>query len=678
MASSKKFSKVTINGVTVLDSSSTELKVRRWSVSKTNNDFISSGVIITLKSITTLVTPIVGQTVEIFEGFTTSTDTKRFSGFISKIDKTVAGLKLEIKDKLWEAVRKEVTKEYDSSTGVEAGKISEIFKDLINSFTTLTANNTSVQDSGTTLIITKFRCNHVDVFERLQALANALNWQFYYKASSDLVFFEPKGFTKNVNVITIGASGDVRKPPKWKRNLETVINNIELHGANILVSKRENFLGDNSTLSFPLIHNPQDVKVLVDSDEKQGGITDETSSFDYTVDPVLPGIVFASSSTPGSSALIQIDYHYFVPAPVIVDDQDSIDTYGETKVTFIISDITNVADAEQRAFNLLEIMKNPAITTEFEVKPTLVDSYALDRGQEIRVDDNLNDEDELVIVKKIVFKWPEPQVKLFVGDRGTELQDFDFNAASRVKRLEEEVFKNPDDLLHAKALGYEYTQLLESLTIEASEINDSFILNHPQNGFLFENSEMTQLDGFEDTTLWTEGTGETMVITSDTDLTHFWIGTQGSKFTWSNSSGTGIAQNTNSKGNISAITGVAQGSPTKGTAGVWFFSTTSTSVNQLFLRIGSSGSDFTQVIGTLRATFSSLSNNKRFYYVFDLSAGNTTGTPDWTNVDFIELRWGIVASGNITFDFLTASESSKIGANWLNERFTLISTETIT
>ena len=129
-------------------------------------------------------------TVVVRRGVTLATETYVFRGEI--IVRETIGSRVVIKcaDKLHAAVRNNITKTFDSAVDTEAGKISEIFKTLVNDHAGLTANSSSVQDSGTTFIIKVFICNNADVFERLEMLAELLDWQFYYNPIDDLVYFE--------------------------------------------------------------------------------------------------------------------------------------------------------------------------------------------------------------------------------------------------------------------------------------------------------------------------------------------------------------------------------------------------------------------------------------------------------------------------------------------------------
>ena len=116
---SKKLSEVDINSIDVSSA------IIEWSLT----DFAGSEVSeLKLKFKRTLKTSLVttldvGMTVEAWEGFTTATDSKVFSGIIASIDEDGLTFKITAKDKLWQAVNKIVNKDFDWQVDDSAGEI---------------------------------------------------------------------------------------------------------------------------------------------------------------------------------------------------------------------------------------------------------------------------------------------------------------------------------------------------------------------------------------------------------------------------------------------------------------------------------------------------------------------------------------------------------------------------
>jgi len=94
------------------------------------------------------VTFVEGNRITIKRGFVTATDEFVFDGMIIKTERFGGSIKLMCKDMLYESVKSEATVSYDIDIDPSAGVISEIFLDLINNYTSLTADATSVTSTS--------------------------------------------------------------------------------------------------------------------------------------------------------------------------------------------------------------------------------------------------------------------------------------------------------------------------------------------------------------------------------------------------------------------------------------------------------------------------------------------------------------------------------------------------
>ena len=221
-------SKVVIDGVTIHDDTvGSPNHLVSWEYEKTGTNQISALTINVVTTIHNDVTLNVGKTIQIWKGFTTSTDEKVFDGFISEYEPDGGLIKIIGKDKLWNLLRKNVNKVYESS-GPQAGQISLIAEDLIETYGGLTAD---VQATGTgaTEIIGEFRCVHTNIFDRLKALADAVRYQFWYDAENDTVHFEPSGFNESGTTLTVGT--EIIGVPKWNNDTSKMVNDLRVDGA---------------------------------------------------------------------------------------------------------------------------------------------------------------------------------------------------------------------------------------------------------------------------------------------------------------------------------------------------------------------------------------------------------------------------------------------------------------
>lgn len=414
-------------------------------------DLLPEIVLKFVRGVNSAVTLVEGQTLEVWRGFVLPTDEKVFSGFIEKFEPEGGLITITGIDKLWELVRKEVTHVYDSSVDPFAGKISEIFKDLVTTFGGLNADATTVQDSGTTLILQKFVCNHTDPFERCKKLAEVLDWQFYYRADTDKVYFEPRGFLPTSTVLTVGTN--VMQIPKWQYDATEMTNDVTVVGAfQEVETTKSGQIGVTSgftTTFIQLDYEPISVKVFADAFNppttlKTGGVPDSTSAFDYFVDKPRHRLLPKSGTFFTTNFYFEVRYSLAAPIPVNMYSQSSIDTHGRFKKTITLNDIRSVADAENRGTNYLIKYAAPFVYTTLKVKNA--STFNLKVGQTIQVVDNVSIPavNRMLVINKHRIRYPADYDEIDVGDRYWRLADFQATVMEKFKRIAEDEFANSD------------------------------------------------------------------------------------------------------------------------------------------------------------------------------------------------------------------------------------------
>lgn len=125
---------------------------------------------------------------------------------------------------------------------------------------------------------------------------------------------------------------------------------------------------------------------------------------------------------------------------------------------------------------------------------------------------------------------------------------------------------------------------------------------------------------------------------------------------------------TQSFGNLSAYSGVSAGAPSTGTLGVWIYCTVGDEISSITLRVGSGASDYTEVAGVKKPTGTFGINQGWNYYVFRLKDGATTGTPDWTAVDYVRIVFASSGTPTIYADYFTIGTGDIIALNGLGYR----------
>lgn len=427
-----------------------------WEVERTYGDVLPEMILKFQRGITDSLTLTEGQAVKVWRGSVTSTDEVIFDGYVEKYEPDGGTITVTAIDKIWDLVRKEVVHVYDS-TDAFAGKISAIFEDLVETYGGLTC---SVQDSGTTLILDKFICNHTDIFERCKTLADVMNWQFYYLANTDTVYFEPKGYTATGETLFIGNSlypTTIIGVPKWQYDITQMVNNVTVVGAYQEIETTESGrIGTTTgytTTSIQLNFVPISVKVYGDASNppttlKTGGSVNSTATYDYYVDSQQKKIYPKAGTTFTTNDYYEIRYSLATPIPINMYDQYSIDTYGEFKKTLTYIDIKSVADAEARGTNYLEQYSQPFIYATLKVKNSTSLLYGLDAGKTIQIVDDLSlpSVNKLFVINKIRIKWPGSYDEIDVGERFWRLSEFNTNVMEKLKRLEEQELANQEIL----------------------------------------------------------------------------------------------------------------------------------------------------------------------------------------------------------------------------------------
>jgi len=695
----RRLTRVDISGVTVADHTSggsISGSLLSWEIREDFGNPIYTANIKFTKNLTDTVTLATGQSVDIFTGFINSSDVREFRGELQSYEPEAGKITVKAVNKLYRAVRETINaKVYDKEVvGNEInpdGKISDAFLDIVTSFAKLNADSTTIQDSGTGTTITKFVMDHTDPKERMDRLAEALGWYYYYDSIDDKVHFRPKQTTENTNILEVGRN--VTGVPKWKYNRDDMINDLRLDGLFQNRELRELFSGDGSATAFTLDFVPVSETAVYTSGavnyaniaprqrnlQVLGVLSGSVTTFDYTVDRTARKINFESGSIPvtGTNNILA-DYVGAVSVPVHLVEDVSVETFGRHARTMQLTDVITVDDAEARVALVLDKFSQEFQSTELKVRQVSGVSFAV--GDSIQVIDTQNNPSVSgsFTIFGLVKQYPSAVDVVKIGDREFEAPEFWINQSERIHRLERELLSEETVLTELRRTTMSMTAVPHSLVIQEQYINDTFMAGHVINGFTYDATETSTVDDFESAGDWTDQGTPTLTISNNTEANTHWVGTQGVKVAWADTTGTGVIRNTQSQGNLTNVTGVSTGTPTRGTGGVWVHGTSGSIITSLNLRIGSSASDYVDVSGAVFADRVAhvesgffLTSGARSLVLFDLNDPATTaGTADWSAIDFTELRWGIVSGGSLTFDYLTVSRNDTISQTGLGARFT--------
>lgn len=436
---------VSVNGTSVV------AYLRSWRVTTTYGQAIAVAQIELVKGAYSYVDFAPNQAVEVFR-YRSSNNTTRhlFSGNIERVEQEPGIVRLICKDKLWNAVRRNINYLYDSDVDSEAGVISEIFKDLCDR-AGLSYTSTSITSTATGYpIVEKFACRNVDIFDRMQRLADAVNFYFYYNPEDDLVYFQPKGYNLNATGLTVGTN--VVKVPQWKTDMTEMINIVQVFGETPNVQYSKSYTGDGSEDTFDCV-DPNSNKIRVDSIrvqvagvDKTGGTPGSTSSYDYSLNTTRDSngveydqVVFVSP--PANLAAIVLIQDYGQPVRVRRQNSSSISTYGQYERVITNPVLRNNTDAATFAQKVLDVYSQPFYYTEVEVKDP--DSGGWDIGEEVTVTDAYTDGmTGTYTVNEIVFRYPEKSDLISVGNKEWKLADWSFDVNRKIHELEQEAATN--------------------------------------------------------------------------------------------------------------------------------------------------------------------------------------------------------------------------------------------
>ena len=480
--------KVTIDGTNILS------YLVKWNWTGHNMNKISECKIWVSKKIDEAVSMAPTLLVNVQRGETTGEEEWVFRGEIVTYEENGYSYVIHCKGRLYNAIKNEVHYSFDENIDPEGGQISELFKTLINDYTDLTCDNTTVTATGTGAneIIKQFVCRHADVYSKLSLLAELVTFQFYYNPTDDMVYFEPEGENETGDTLTVGT--EIQNRPKWKRDTSDMINVITVLGATQNVETTEEgqldvsggwVSGDNGGIT--LSHKPLSVKVYADSSDppttlRKGGIPGATESYDY--EPMYEQSKLVWNTAGGyawpASDYVKVEYTHSIPVAVPEIDTVSVGEYGEFRRTLSPKNIVTVQDAANYAQMMIDKYKDPFLSTTIRVMKTT--NYW--PGDKFTIVDSKNNINEEIIATDITKKYPFEPDKIKVGTRPIKETDYIVSIAKKLQELEQALVGDVEFLYHNIISLHSITADRKSLTIETRPINDTFILGHPENGKL--------------------------------------------------------------------------------------------------------------------------------------------------------------------------------------------------
>lgn len=173
-----------------------------------------------------------------------------------------------------------------------------------------------------------------------------------------------------------------------------------------------------------------------------------------------------------------------------------------------------------------------------------------------------------------------------------------------------------------------------------ADVDSRYVINSFVNSTVNYNQTVDNLDYADNTAIqaeWIEsGTGSNPTISSG----DFMEGDASAVFTWTGS-GTAIFSGTPTAVDLSDLVGVASGTPTEGSLMIWRNPADYTAISSFKIRIGSDSSNYAEL------TFTVPTSNDWAYASVKFANATITGTPNWTAVDYLQVRIAHTAGSSI-------------------------------
>ncbi len=659
---------VIINSIDVTDSRIAWVVDKEWKVA------IDSAVIELAPSVRDIIVPVSGQTVTIKRGWTTATDKFLFEGQITQIKPQATKIICICKGRLYDAVKEGQTKSWDKDIDTAGGVGSEIFKDLCD-HSQLEYDSSSIISTGTDTPskIVKLVQNDEDDFQIMNQLAEFYSYTIDFDYDNTLTRFRPQGYTVYSHVLVVGT--DIPGQIKWKENMEQLINKVKILGATVYDKIVDTAAGPTTTINLSktpedteLRYNHASTDTLLVRGVKDVGIFG--TDYDYYIEEDQKKITLATNRSD-----LWVRYGAQIPMPVVLRNQTSIDTYGGPKKIpsfkrFTFNNLKDVKDVEDKGYSILNKYSTPFITAEdVPVTDSTLETYGIiEPGMLVTIaDTEFNDRTDNVFVQSVKYSWPHKYDKITVGDEIWRTENWQVAQMEKINKLFSELNKNEDILISTFDFPKNLTITRDSFERIRYKICDSWIAGHWVNGLV---GMGTALDDFKGSSA-TNWNGTNFVLTDSTDQSL--VGSYSMKCVWSGGVGTGTILSETVIGDLSTYTGIASGTPTKGTIGLWIYLEDSSDITDISLKFGSGptryivcdGKSYSSVDGYGNWDDLTLSLQDGWNYIlFDISNPESiTGTPIWTSVDYISFDFEFNGNKTIYLDYLTISESNYIGLN---------------
>jgi len=194
----------------------------------------------------------------------------------------------------------------------------------------------------------------------------------------------------------------------------------------------------------------------------------------------------------------------------------------------------------------------------------------------------------------------------------------------------------------------DYTKIFDSKLVADTwaNVDSRYIINSFVNGTVNYNRLIDRLSYPDNAAIQAEWAEASDGNNPTVDASDYLEGSAAGVFGWTFAAGTALWAGTLTSQDVSFFTGAINGAPTKGELMLWVKPSNYTLITSLKVRIGSGSGDYAEL------TFAIEPKNDWFYCRAKLATAVVVGNPDWTAMDYAQIRIVQTANSSIKINGL--------------------------
>lgn len=350
--------------------------------------------------------PAVGDEIQVVDG-----SDKIFAGVIVRVEETIEGMllkyRVECKDWTHYLDKALVIERYEDKT------ISEIITDINTNY--LSGLGFTLNNVNCDIEIKSIAFNRLTVSRCLQLLAEQTNHYWYVDYDKDIHFFAK--LNENAPFDLTDTNGNyVFNSLKIIDDLSQIRNRVFVEGGEIEGSSRtSDHTGDGNQLLFPTEYKfAKKPTVTVNSVSQDVGVDFLDQEADHDCFWSYQEKYIRFKTAPGNGLAVVITGTPLYPVVSQVQDDDSIDEYGEYEHSFKDKKISSEEEARQYGNSQLEAFASKIIEAQFDTYES-----GLRSGQTINIQSDIRSLDTDFLIQRVTLQMRTPTEGVWIVELAT-------------------------------------------------------------------------------------------------------------------------------------------------------------------------------------------------------------------------------------------------------------------